>query len=396
MAHSASGEVLSWARGMLGAIWLPMLVAFYAAGCQGTAESGKERDLALAGKTGWQVSCVLLPTWQLYKTIDLSRDGDVFLVLGMDSRLLVVVGSGREQVTFHDELVCEAVMSSDGHTLVVLDEEGIARGYGIGPGLGMPRLRDGHAAFTVPDAKQTALRIAHVCISADGKRMFSLNRDSTLWMWDFSTANGVEIGRFEPCSTYGIRCSPGGDLVAVMVGTEVWLWDVEARKVRRVLPGDTGSSYTPSFSPDGQRLLTLDRYRLVRVWDVASGNLLYSVMVADGADGFFPAWLCKNARADWGAALLPDGRIVTWNGTASLTLWDPATSKATEVPCDPEPGSGTQSRLERRVMHAGVSGDGSLIVVGHMDGTISLWRPTRAAKGVGGKDSVGGPVKSSH
>lgn len=92
---------------------------------------------------------------------------------------------------------------------------------------------------------------------------------------------------------------------------------VVASRTRLTLPAfDPGSANMVSFSPDGRQLATASTDETVKVWDAASGELLY-------------------ATAGHYAAYSPDGaKLATVESDGSVRLWDAATWK--EIPVQAE------------------------------------------------------------
>src|SRR5262249_36930926 len=79
-----------------------------------------------------------------------------------------------------------------------------------------------------------------------------------------------------------VAWAPGGKTLAALsiVGGEVKLWDVAARKERATLRGELGDSYGMAFTPDG-KTLAVGHWRNeakagptggISLWDVATGQ----------------------------------------------------------------------------------------------------------------------------
>ena len=112
--------------------------------------------------------------------------------------------------------------------------------------------------------------------SPDGRRIVAGSDDTTARVWDATDGRelltlkghggGIDSAAF---STDGTR---------IVIGT--WIktgrvWDAASGKRAPIVPRHPNAVHTAVvFSPDGQRLLTLDRDGNVAVWDATSGRQL--------------------------------------------------------------------------------------------------------------------------
>ncbi len=119
-----------------------------------------------------------------------------------------------------------------------------------------------------------------------------------------------------------IEMSPEGDRVAVVEGSSVRILSWPSLEEIRVLDGHTDAVYRAVFSPDGGRLLTVARDVTSRCWDLASGEEVARIDLANPAIA--------------AVAFSPDGRTAAtcaWERDESgqvhglVWIWDPATGE---------------------------------------------------------------------
>ena len=161
-----------------------------------------------------------------------------------------------------------------------------------------PRVFDGIDA-AVMAFDPTGKRLAGGC-SDEG--------DATLHLFDLGTR---AVRRFKPkgTRTRQLVYSPDGGTLAVVNGRNVYLLPADSTEPRLVLSGHPKQVNAVAFSPDGSRILSACHDKLVRVWDVASGELLH--------------------KYDWGLGAMtaitfaPDGLTAAAGGEkGQVVFWD--------------------------------------------------------------------------
>ena len=174
-----------------------------------------------------------------------------------------------------------------------------------------------------------------------GSRVTAMTTGSKLWSLSFSCRNcvlaaGCEDGKvrlydaksvsvgcpllhtFDPhpsgtaCTT--VRFSPvtEGLLTVGVLDNEVTLWDVSTPQQPQLKHTLTGSKFRlrgASFSSDGTQLATADSDKTVKLWDVASGNMLRSLA------GHAQQIRCNSFHP------LCNDIVVSGSGDKSLRLW---------------------------------------------------------------------------
>jgi WD40 repeat protein/serine/threonine protein kinase len=201
--------------------------------------------------------------------------------------------------------------------------------------------------------------VGTAAFSPDGKRVVTGTWEKP-WavVWDAET--GRELFRLDHgVAVRGVAFSPDGKLVATAAGDldlpgTAKVWDAASGLLLYTLAGHTGWVLSAAFSPDGTRILTAGGDPLhpgeAKVWDAATGKPLLTIRSA--------------ATRYRGAAFSPDGkRIVTAGGDGKVTVWDAATGGEMLI---------LQGNAAE-VTGAAFSPDGRRIVAGGFDRTGRIW-----------------------
>ena len=211
--------------------------------------------------------------------------------------------------------------------------------------------------------------INSVCFSPDGRSVLSAGMkgmdpmDAPLsagQLWNVETGElRQEYGRAGSRTRSQFTCSPDGRFVLSSIA-DMCLVDASTAEEVRCFEGASSGEQRVCFSPDGTRVLTTGMVRsrspvkievVVREWDVATGQLLRSVK-------------CKN-RTSPRALYLPDGRhMVFAPNYHDLHVLNLETEEVVQ-------------RFDSRPKSIGdlaISGDGRLVVTGHGDGSVRLWK----------------------
>ena len=187
-----------------------------------------------------------------------------------------------------------------------------------------------------------------------GKRGGPLQHDGgSAELWDYVTG---ELKQVFPESGGYVALSPRGDQLATGNWNQtIKIWDLASGQLVRSLK--TGGVIAMAFSPDGQTLATSHWGPEVQLWDVTTGQQIGS--------------LTNNQHKVWSLAFSPDGRFLATGGADQMVrLWDVATRQQTEQ----LKGHGSE------VMSVAFSADGQTLASGSKDKTAMLWsvHPNRA------------------
>jgi WD40 repeat protein/basic membrane lipoprotein Med (substrate-binding protein (PBP1-ABC) superfamily) len=146
-----------------------------------------------------------------------------------------------------------------------------------------------------------------------------------------------------------------------------------------------GGPISVAFSPEGKRLVTAGDDQIVKVWDAASGRLLFSVtgypavispdgkrLASISIGGRVKLWDAETGKewhsdnrieADVGLAFSPDGTCLATASSKGAKMWDAATAQ--ELLSLSGGGS--------RVNGVAFSPDGSRLAAAGDDGTATIW-----------------------
>jgi eukaryotic-like serine/threonine-protein kinase len=258
--------------------------------------------------------------------------------------------------------------------------------------------------------------IAWVEFSPDGRLLLSRDFLQTTRLWEIQTGRRIELPREADTSRFAgisnmerdglLNFYDNTNRVALFSpdGGRLLLLDRANRRVRtfdiasgtQVGPPIAGEGLAwVSFSPDGRLIGTGDRGRTAQLWDAATGREVASLSSADG--GFLGAtfspdsqrllvlsensaqlWDVADGRPVWGP-LRHEGRIrvgaFSPDGRLIVTASDDHTARVWDAATGELIGS--PLRHEREVWDASFSPDGRLIVTASLDGTAQLWELSR-------------------
>jgi WD40 repeat protein len=163
-----------------------------------------------------------------------------------------------------------------------------------------------------------------VRISADGKFLATQDNNGDVHLWEVATGRVRDRFAGDLYRQVGVAFTPDGTGLAIAgLKSPPQVRDVAGDRVRLTLdhPPDTTSAMY--FSPDGRRLLTVDRDKLVRVWDAATGRL-------ERQHGAAPD------KVAWS----PDGDSVALISFSQISMWHLPSRRVTtlfESPSQPYP-----------------------------------------------------------
>jgi WD40 repeat protein len=174
-----------------------------------------------------------------------------------------------------------------------------------------------------------------------------------------SSATGpqpVAVLRGHTNGVSGLAFSPDGKALATVGGPRVVrLWNIDTGQTTSTISPKDGGLFGVAFSPDGKTIATCGhRDGTVRIWDTDTGKLVRTL----------------SGHKDWvyTVAFSPDGKTLAsgaWDVTARL--WDVATGRATAVL------RGHTGDWPSTIYSVAFSPDGKILATGGSDQTARLW-----------------------
>lgn len=305
-----------------------------------------------------------------------SRDGTRLVTASRDTTARLwdaETGKPVGEPMRHADEVVSATFSRDGGRVVTASNDGKARIWSAATGklLGEP-MDHGTWVFSAG-------------FSPDGKRVLTTS-GLGIRFWDADTGKPVNHPG-DPAVT-SFSYSPDGKRLAMASGEKVLIWDVDGG-----LPmGDPIThdewGHSATFSPDGNRLVTVSKDKAVRVWEVASGKLLGQPVLHAGdiLSAFFssdgrrvvtiaegeatPLW---DADGPVGEPTAERVRLVSFSldGKRAVTASSDKTARLWAI--DADRGLGDAMTHREAVLSASFSPDDKFVVTGSEDGMAQVW-----------------------
>lgn len=194
--------------------------------------------------------------------------------------------------------------------------------------------------------------IESISFSPDGKKLLSGDWDSKVRLWD--TISSQLIRSFARKDSFAVSSrgfSPDGQNIILIDDGAIKLWEVAAGQLR-ILESFNETDYDGPvvFSPDGQKIALESWNNSIKLWNLASGQLLHTLEGHASNVNF--------------VSFSPDGKIIaTASDDNTIKLWEVDSGRLIRT----LEGSSSGAKSVR------FSSDGRKIISKHGDTSIKFW-----------------------
>ena len=276
-------------------------------------------------------------------SLAISPDGKTLLVAGGDGTISALDLDNNYQPYYSDNFklndFSNLAISPDGKVFAAAQKNEI----------GVFSLSQGKQKMTL---QGHAGKVSALAISPDSKTLVSTSgEDRTIRVWNLANGNLIQTIGEDVGPVVEVTFSPDGQyFVTGSLGNYRYIkfWDAATRQLLKTYPQQP-NIYGLAITPDGKKLVAAVK-NYVKVWDIASGQEL---------------WSKKAANLDINTiAISPDGRLVaTANKEGTITLLEIASGKLLK----------TLSAQKGWVLAVAFSPDAQYLYGGGEDKTVKIW-----------------------
>ncbi|KAB8210423.1 WD40-repeat-containing domain protein [Aspergillus parasiticus] len=289
------------------------------------AATGKPRETFSAGRIS---------------SLAFSPDGRLATAVGQDLQLWdKTMDSPIQTFEGHAREISGVTFSPNGELVVSCSADGTVRVWDT-------NLVAAHKAL-----QRHSYEVAATRISPDGRLLGSGSTDYKLQLWDIATGMPLQVLDDYSGKSNTLAFSPDSSLMAFRPKSDsaiIRLWNTVTGELCRTLGDHSSAVDRVIFSPDCQRLASIDEDWTITLWDIKSGERLYSL---DGGR----SWVC--------IAFSPSGTKLASSSGNLLQVWDTTTGTL-------------QQELKghkNKITAVAFSPDESFIATGSIDAKVRIW-----------------------
>lgn len=159
-----------------------------------------------------------------------------------------------------------------------------------------------------------------VAFAADGRTLFSGDKDGTISVWALPMGDKVgELRGHDLAVTHLALSADGQRLLSAGLDGTIRVWQGGGWRQQRVLHGHDGPVFAVSLSPDGERAVSAGGEGELRLWDLATGTLIRGC-----AAHRQPIWAIAHAASG--------PFVLSASADATVRVWDIETCTAIGSP----------------------------------------------------------------
>jgi len=225
-----------------------------------------------------------------------------------------------------------------------------------------PRPMDGNPVWVLGVGHDTDM-VFSVCVSPDGKQLFSVGGVNTIDVWNVETRTwlGIMQGEHDD-EVLSVCVSPDGlRLFSGSFDKTIKVWDVVTGACVQTLEGHTNK--VKSLCVSGNRLFSLDGDDTIKVWDVATGECVWTLDYYDYDEYVNSMYVNSVCVSPDGSRLFSAISVRPLGCENTIEVWDVARRKRVRT-------LGGHTHYVRSVC---TSVDGSWLFSGSDDNTIKVW-----------------------
>ncbi|HLX58135.1 MAG TPA: WD40 repeat domain-containing protein, partial [Ktedonobacteraceae bacterium] len=208
--------------------------------------------------------------------------------------------------------------------------------------------------------------VTSMAFSPGDQTLVTGSQDGSVRLWDVMSGRLISdsfIGHKDAIT--GLAFSPNGtSLAASSRDKTVLVWDVSSGLLLDTLNGDSQEKGSVAFSPDGTTLASGSMDGTILLWNIAAESAIARSLV--------------DTDILWSPVFTPDGtQVFTGNSKGQIILQNVKTGQPFDVlKTDKYPLLQPKDQISadlHTMQSLALSGDGSILASGRLDGTIVLW-----------------------